>query len=200
MITKDHPSPATTRRRPDQEQPRVFRQVPVLPVVVPVAAVVLLVLLRSLRRRHRLSVPRAVLAAALCVYVAGVTANTVFPVFLDRPGSDVPLSAFLNLVPVVGYEVSDAVRNVVVFVPVGVMVSLVLARPSWRRALAVATAVSLAVEVTQYVTAHTLGGGHVADVNDLLSNAVGGALGIGALSLLERSAAMGRVLDRFRWR
>ncbi|WP_328294479.1 VanZ family protein [Kineococcus sp. NBC_00420] len=178
----------------------MFRQVPVLPVVVPIAAAVFLALLWSLRRRHRLSVPRTVLAAALCVYVAGVTANTVFPVFLDKPTGDVPLSAFLNLVPVVGYEVSDAVQNVVIFIPVGVMVSLVLARPSWRRTLAAAIAVSLAIEVTQYVTAHTLAGGHVADVNDLLSNAVGGAVGIGLLSLLERSPAIGRALDRFRWR
>lgn len=65
----------------------MFRQVPVLPVVIPLAAATLTALLWSLARRGRLSVPRAALALALCVYAAGIVANTVFPIFLDKPAS-----------------------------------------------------------------------------------------------------------------
>ncbi len=65
----------------------MFRQVPVLPIVLPIAIVAFLGLLWSLQRRNRLSLPRAALAAALCVYLAGVIANTVFPIFLDKPSS-----------------------------------------------------------------------------------------------------------------
>ncbi|MEZ0165265.1 VanZ family protein [Kineococcus sp. LSe6-4] len=177
----------------------LFRQVPVLPVVVPVAAVAFLGLLWSLRRRGRLSLPRAAVAAALCVYLAGTIANTVFPVFLDKPTGTRPWSAFLNVVPVVGYEPADFAMNVAVFVPLGVLVALVVTRPSWTRVLAVAAAISATIEVTQFVTATTLGGGHVADVNDLLSNVVGGLLGAGLLALLDRVPAVRAVVDRFRW-
>ncbi|NNH06003.1 VanZ family protein [Cellulomonas fimi] len=170
-----------------------------LPVVVPLAAAVLAALLRSLRRSGRLSAPRAAVAVVLCVYVAGVVANTVFPVFLDKPVSTEPWSSHLALVPLADYDVADAVTNVVVFVPLGFLVPLLSARTSWRRAVATAAVVSLAIEVTQLVTAHLLGGGHVADVDDLLFNVLGGVLGCALFAALTRVPAAGALLDRFRW-
>jgi glycopeptide antibiotics resistance protein len=188
------PAPIT-----EQGATRVFRQIPVLPVVVPLAVVVLALLLWSLRRRGRWSTPRVAVAVALSVYAAGVVANTVFPVFLDKPRADVPWSEYLVLVPWTEYEVGDAVLNVLVFVPLGALVALVLARPSWPRVMAVVTAASLVIEVTQYLTAHLLGGGHVADVHDLLFNLVGGALGLGLLQLASRVPGLAGFVDRFRW-
>ncbi|MCO7220581.1 VanZ family protein [Klenkia sp. PcliD-1-E] len=177
----------------------MFRQVPVLPVVVPLAAVVLAVLLRVLRRRDRWGAPRVAVAVALSVYAAGVVANTVFPVYLDKPRADVPWSEYLVLDPSTGYEVTDAVTNVLVFVPLGALLALVLTRPSWPRVVAAVTAASLTIEVTQYVTAHLLGGGHVADVHDLLFDVAGGALGLGLLLLAARVPGLAGFVDRFRW-
>lgn len=176
----------------------MFQQVPVLPVVVPLAAAAFVVMLLLLRRRGRLSLPRAAVALALCVYLAGVVANTVFPIFLDKPADDAPWDTYLSLVPLLDYEVPDAVMNVLVFVPLGMLAPLLVPEPSWRRVVAVAAAVSLLVEVTQYVTAHVLGGGHVADVNDLVFNILGGALGYGVLRLLSRVSAVSALVERFR--
>lgn len=178
----------------------MFREVPVLPVVLPVAVLAFLLLLWRLRRRGRLTVPRAAVAAALCVYLGGIIANTVFPVYVGRPAADVPWSTFLNLVPLADYEAADALLNIALFVPLGMLVSLVLARPSWWRVLSTTAAVSLAIEVTQYVTANVLGGGHIADVDDLVSNAVGGALGYLLLVTATRVPALRGLVDRFRWR
>ncbi|MEI4271540.1 VanZ family protein [Klenkia sp. LSe6-5] len=177
----------------------MFRQVPVLPVVVPLAAVVLAALLWSLHRSGRWSTPRADVAVVLSVYAAGIVANTVFPVFLDKPRADVPWSEYLVLDPRTGYEVSDAVMNVLVFVPLGVLGALVLARPSWLRVMAAVVASTLAIEVTQYLTAHLLGGGHIADVHDLFFNVVGGAVGYGLLQLASRVPALAGFVDRVRW-
>nr|WP_276581912.1 VanZ family protein [Cellulomonas sp. RIT-PI-Y] len=102
--------------------------------------------------------------------------------------------------PLVDYEAGDAVMNIAVFVPLGILLGLVLSPGSWWRVTAVAAACSLAIEVTQYVTAHLLGGGHVADVNDLLCNVLGGALGAGLLALLGRVPGFGGLVERFRWR
>jgi hypothetical protein len=178
----------------------LFREVPVLPVVVPLGAVVALLLGWRLHHRGLFSLPRAAVAVALGVYAAGILANTVFPIFLDKPSRDAEWDTYLALTPIAGYGVADAVTNVVVFTPLGILVALLLARPTWWRVVGVAAAVSLAIEVTQYVTALTLGGGHIADVNDLLFNVVGGALGAGILALVSRVPALARLVDRFRWR
>ncbi len=118
--------------------------VPVLPVVVPLGVVVFAVLVGVLVARRRFSWPRASVAAALAVYAAGIVANTVFPVFLGRPTQDGPRLLPLVLVPFADYEVADAVTNVLVFVPLGVLVSLLLTRPTWWRVLLAAASVSAA--------------------------------------------------------
>lgn len=175
----------------------MFREVPVLPVVVPLAAAVLLVLLWHLRRRDLLTAPRAAVAVALCVYAAGVVANTVFPVYLDKPHEAVWQ---LYLDPFAPYDVADAVTNVVVFVPVGVLVPLVLPRSPWWGTVAAATGFSLAIELSQYLTGNLLGGGHVADVHDLLFNVLGGVLGLVLLTAVVQVPVLARPVDRFRWR
>lgn len=177
----------------------MFRQVPVLSVVVPLGAVVLAVLLRWLARRRRLSVARAAVALALAVYAAGVVANTVFPIFLDKPVGSAPWRGHLVLVPLVDYQLDDAVINILVFVPLGLLLPLLASRFSWWRTVAVAAAFSLTIEAVQYVTAHLLGGGHIADVNDLLFNVVGGAVGAALFAVLARVPTTARLVRPFRW-
>lgn len=65
--------------------------------------------------------------------------------------------------------------------------------------MAISAVFSLAIEAAQFVTAHLLGGGHIADVNDLLSNSVGGAVGFGLFSALVRVPGAATLVDRFRW-
>ncbi len=177
----------------------MFHQVPVLPVVVPVAAAVVVVLLWTLRRRELLTGRRAAVALAVGVYVAGVLANTVFPIFLDKPSADQPWDTYLNLVPLTGYEVRDAVINIVVFVPLGILVPLFLPRARWWSVLGLGAGFSLLIEVVQYVTARLLGGGHVADVNDLLFNLVGTGVGWALLVAVSRTPRGARLVDGFRW-
>ncbi len=178
----------------------MFRQVPVLPVVVPLATMLLAGLLWPLSRTGRLSVSRAAVALALCVYVAGVVAHTVFPIFLDKPASSGPWSSHLVLVPFVGYEVADAVMNILVFVPVGILVPLVLGTASWGSTIVAAGVFSLTIEAAQLLTAHLLGGGHVADVNDLVFNVAGGAVGYALFRAVAQVPFVDDLVERFRWR
>ncbi len=174
--------------------------VPVLPVVVPLGVVVFAVLVGVLVARRRFSWPRASVAAALAVYAAGIVANTVFPVFLGRPTQDGPRLLPLVLVPFADYEVADAVTNVLVFVPLGVLVSLLLTRPTWWRVLLAAASVSAGIEVAQLVTADLAGGGHIADVDDWLWNTVGGVVGYAAYAAVARLRITAPLVERFRWR
>ena len=176
----------------------MFREVPVLPVVIPSAALVFAALLWVLHRRDRLSAPRVAVAAALCVYAAGVVANTVFPIFVERPGHAVQ-KWHLFLVPLADYELADALENIVVFIPLGMLVPLLLARVTWWRVLAVGAAFSLTIELAQLVAGRFWDGGHIADVNDLAFNVAGAALGLGLLAALAHVPVAERLVDHFRW-
>lgn len=176
-----------------------FAELPVLPVVIPVGILLFAILLLVLRSRRRLTLPRAAVAAAVGVYAAGVLGNTVFPIFL-HPTRTGPWEPALALVPFVDYEVEDALTNMLVFVPLGILVALLLARPSWWRLVAICAGVSLTVELMQLAAQDLFGGGHVADVNDFLSNAAGGALGYGLFVLLARIPVTARLVEPFRWR
>lgn len=176
-----------------------FGEVPVLPVVIPLAFVVFSLMLWRLRIRRAFSWPRAAVAAALAVYAAGIVGNTIFPIFLNKPSSGEPWIPALALVPFADYEIDDALTNVLVFVPLGILVALVLTRPTWPRVIGASAAVSLAVELSQLAAQRFFAGGHVADINDFLSNVTGGALGYGVLLLAVRIPRLGRFVDRFRW-
>jgi glycopeptide antibiotics resistance protein len=65
--------------------------------------------------------------------------------------------------------------------------------------LVAVAASSLAIELTQLVTGAFLGGGHVADVDDLLSNVTGGMLGLALLVGLNGVPAGARLVERSRW-
>jgi len=176
-----------------------FDEIPVLPVVIPLALVLFAALLWRLRARDAFSLPRAAVAAALSVYAAGIVGNTIFPIFLTGVASDEPWTPAVALVPFADYEVDDAVTNILVFVPLGILAALMLARPSWVRVLAVSAGVSAGVELLQLAAQRLFFGGHVADVNDLLSNVAGGALGYGLLMLALRHPRLAALIGRFRW-
>lgn len=177
----------------------MFGQVPALPVVIPLAAALFLLLLWRLHAPGRLTLARAAVAAVLAVYAGGVVANTVFPIYLAWPHSDAPDPLSLNLIPFAGYEVEDALTNILVFVPLGLLAPLLLRRPTWWRVLLLVAAGSLAIEVVQLITSDLAGGGHIADINDWFFNTLGGALGFALLTLLMRSPALARRIELLRW-
>lgn len=176
-------------------------EVPMLPIVVPLGVVIFLVLLVVLHSRGRVTLPRASVAAVLALYAGGVIANTIFPVFL-HVGSwpdDGPRPLALALVPFSDYGLEDALVNVAVFVPLGALIPLLTTRPTWWRVLAIVAGASLVIESAQMATARIAFGGHIADINDWLTNILGGIVGYGLFVLMTRSRAVARLLRRFRW-
>lgn len=148
-------------------------------VVVPLGLVGLAVMAWLLHRRAAVTVPRIVAVTAVCVYGAGIVANTVLPFHLGDTGPRPPWSAFLNRVPLVDTEPIDMLGNVLVFLPLGVLLPIVARVDSALRVLLSAVMLSLTMELLQLVNAITGHGGHIADVNDLLANTVGAVLGYG---------------------
>jgi glycopeptide antibiotics resistance protein len=178
-----------------------FVEVPMLPIVIPFGVVIFLVLIWVLRSRGRVTIARASVAAVLAVYAGGVLANTVFPIFL-RVGTgfyDGPRPLPLYLVPFADYGLEDALINIAVFVPLGMLVPLLIARPSWWKVMVIVASASLAIELTQMAASRLALSGHLADINDWLTNILGGIIGYGLFVLMTRSKMIARFVQHFRW-
>jgi hypothetical protein len=120
---------------------------------------------RSSIARTRATRP-AWVAGAVLAWLAAIAFMTV------RPGNG--RGVRLNVIPFVvdgPGSALDAILNVFVFVPPG----LLLATVGWRllTVIAAALATSLAIELAQYLTDW----GRTADVNDLITNVSGAAIG-----------------------
>ncbi len=142
---------------------------------------------------------RVAVAAALAVYAAGIVANTVFPIYANVSPRSEPWYSGVVFVPFADYEIGDAVLNALIFVPLSMLLTMVLARPTWWKVLIAVTATSLGIELTQLAVQELFGGGHIADASDLVSNVAGGMLGYGLLVLLLRVPALARLIAHFRW-
>ena len=184
---------------PDSYYESPWDEVPVLPVVVPLGLLVLAVLLWRLHRRGALTFPRAVVSAVVAVYVAGVVANSLFPVFIGKPHGETAWWEVPYLVPFVGYEARDLVENVAVFVPLGVLLPLVARVTSLPRVVLYGFLISLTIELLQWVNAVTVAGGHAPDVNDLLSNTLGTPIGYGIFRLALLLPVLGRLARAATW-
>jgi glycopeptide antibiotics resistance protein len=176
-------------------------EVPTLPIVIPLGIVIFLVLLRVLRSRGRVTPARAGVAAVLALYAGGVLANTVFPIFIHvgtwPDYGPRPLPLYLE--PFRDYGLDDALINVAVFVPLGVLIPLLVIRPTWWRVLAIVAGTSLAIELVQMATSRLAFGGHLADINDWMTNTLGGIIGYGLFVLMMRSTLLAAFIGRFRW-
>lgn len=101
-----------------------------------------------------------------------------------RPGTG--LGVRLNLVPLIvdgPASAVDAVLNVVVFVPLGLLLALCATR--LRTVFVLALALTIFIETTQYLTDL----GRTADINDVITNTVGACLGWAVATGIRRVAA-----------
>ena len=74
----------------------------------------------------------------------------------------------------VRYDQVEFVANIALFVPMGVLMTLLLGRRGWWAALAVGVIASCWIELAQYVWLPS----RVADPRDLVSNSIGTAIGV----------------------
>jgi glycopeptide antibiotics resistance protein len=102
-------------------------------------------------------------------------------------------SRSVNLVPFSSSSgsSSEIVANVVVFIPFGLLLALNFRQLDLRRSLLLVLAVSLTAEIVQYIFA--IG---ASDITDVITNTVGGLIGLAAYGLGTRFIDQDR-LDRF---
>ncbi len=154
-------------------------------------------LYRSRANGHPASFGRELLLLAFVVYLSGVAAATLEP----NRNSHAAVSATdgLELRPNLasltctsatpfrgstarGFCMRNARGNVALFIPLGFLLPLVWRRLRFGSALLTATAVSISIELLQYLSRPW--SNRLADVNDVILNVAGAALGLAVVSLL----------------
>lgn len=170
-------------------------------VAYPAIAVVALVA----HRLRGVSFPRIIFGFVFAVYCIEALKATLFPIPVDgvmaEAYADRPFLLFLNVVPVVDWVRTGLGRqeilNVLLGVPLGGGLWFVLRRPSTSRVMLLGAVASLAVELTQFAIGAMLGFMYrVVDVNDVLLNSMGVAIGCLAFHAF---ASLARLIDRRDW-
>jgi len=146
---------------------------------------------------HRVSFPRETLLLIFVVYLSGLVTATLLPNHNSRlvAESAVGIDLHPNLASLTcssptlpggstahAFCVHNARGNVMLFFPLGFLLPLVWRRLRFWRVLQIAIAVSVSIEIVQYLS--QAWGNRTADVNDVVLNVLGAFLGLAVVSLL----------------
>lgn len=118
-------------------------------------------------------------ALALAGYASVVLAATMWPTPLDR-GYESSIDKVLAVlhrsgVPTwFGYHKLEFSANIIMFIPLGFLVTMLLSQRFWWLALVICPSMSIAIEVTQALFLSA----RFATVSDVISNSIGAVVGI----------------------
>ncbi|WP_314650294.1 VanZ family protein [uncultured Microbacterium sp.] len=150
-----------------------------LEVVVP-AALVAAIIVIAVSRRHRADAATTAWRVAAVAYVAALVSATLFP-FQVLIGPYAPVSGdwwdSINPIPLVGLDPRNFLLNIAMTVPLGILLPVLTRRRSLRAVLTAGLATSLGIEVTQYICLRLLSSGRSSDIDDVIANVIGVAIG-----------------------
>lgn len=125
---------------------------------------------------------RPVLLALTVVYLLAVAAITLTPQPADAPQSHIIRDAIAALarLPLFGWVTYDGVEftaNIAMFLPMGVLLTLLLDLRRWWLVLLIGVAATCSIELAQSAMPT-----RVSDVRDIVANALGTLIGIGIVA------------------
>ncbi|WP_229071054.1 VanZ family protein [Actinoplanes sp. DH11] len=150
-------------------------EIPALPVLLPLAAVLML----AAWWRWRRTPSRLIAGLAMAGYVTAVVAVTLLPLQIATGdhANRLPWYEKASLLPVVTIDAVTFVANIVMFLPFGALLPMLTRIATVRQIALASLAASTVIELVQFATNVLVSSGRTADVNDLLANTLGGVLG-----------------------
>lgn len=155
--------------------------IPYSPVVIlPLMALASILMLARLR--GRMTALRVFAALAAAVYAVAAFAKVLLPfeIVVGSARDDLmPWTVFVELMPLSSWADDPAgiILNTLLFVPFGILLPLVTPIRSFGRIIGAGALTSLGIEVVQFVLDVTISTGRVFEVDDLLANTLGAAIG-----------------------
>ncbi|WP_329218149.1 VanZ family protein [Streptomyces sp. NBC_01485] len=164
------------------------------------AAFTVLFAVRATRHRPGWRGRPALTRLVAALYAAGALHFTLFPIIVDRAQNLAPWTGQVQLIPLMGLLGMDVSfpLNVLLFLPFGMLLPLMTRREIGPgRAALRALAVSASIELTQLGMYILFSNGRGADVDDLVTNTLGAALGCLLVHLALRSATLSALTRTF---
>ena len=155
-------------------------------------------LYRHRSRGQRLSFGRELLLLIFVLYLSGLAAVTLLPNRGSRARVEATEGIKLRPDPAAlmcaserltggvaarGFCMRNARGNFLLFLPLGLLLPLIWRRLRLRHGIGIALALSVGIEIMQYVS-RALGSRRLADVNDVILNVLGACLGLAIVALL----------------
>jgi glycopeptide antibiotics resistance protein len=155
-------------------------------------------LYRRRTSRHRVSLTRELILLTFVVYLVGLATATLTPnrsdrlLAVGRGGVELrpnlaALTCSSSTLPQgsrsQGFCMHNLRGNVALFFPLGLLIPLVWRRLRFWKGMQVAIALSLSIELVQYLSS-AWGSYRAVDVNDVILNVLGAALGLAIMSIL----------------
>jgi len=146
---------------------------------------------------HHLSFRREILLLTFVVYLCGLATATLIPNHNSRLAAEAAVGIDLhpNLASLTcssatlpkgstaqAFCVHNAKGNVMLFFPLGILIPLVWRRLRFWRGIQIAIAISVSIELVQYLS--RAWSNRTADVNDVILNVLGAGLGLVLVFLL----------------
>ena len=175
-------------------------EIPTLPVLIPATFAAIVASLGWLHRRDRLTPLRAAVGVVACVYGACVMARVLLP-FAVAAEYPRPWRVMVHLTPFtdVADDPAGMLLNILLFVPLGMLLPLVTRIRTVRGAAVVGLLVSLGIEAVQLAGVLVVGTGRIADVDDLIGNTLGTAIGWTTFVVVMDVPALARLAARAAW-
>jgi len=154
-------------------------------------------LYRHRTRRDRFSLSREILLLAFVVYLSCLAVATLIPNHNSRSAANaamgidlLPSLASLTCSsaslprgsPAQSFCVLNAKGNLILFFPLGILIPLVWTRLRFWRVIEIAAALSISIEMVQYLS--RAWSNRSVDVNDVILNVIGACLGLALVSVL----------------
>jgi glycopeptide antibiotics resistance protein len=129
-------------------------------------------------------------------YLTALVALTFFPfqVKIDEFTGSSTWWNSINWEPIVTIDPIGFAENVLLTAPLGFLVPALTRRRTLRAVLLVGLVVSVSIEVLQYADVRLLSGGRLADVNDVIANVLGVAIGYAVYRVFRSSEPLARLL------
>ena len=125
-------------------------------------------------------------------YLVGLTTVVFFPfqVNVGQYAGQLPWWSSVNLWPVVTIDAKTFVLNIVLLVPLGLILPALTGwfRTFWR-VTGTGALVSIGIELAQ-IAFGTVGGTRTGDVNDVIANTLGAAIGFGVFAVVTNQRSL----------
>ncbi|GAA1581947.1 VanZ family protein [Actinoplanes couchii] len=155
--------------------PEMQTEIPALPVLVPLTAVLLL----AAWLRFRGDRPRLLPALAGALYLPAVVGVTLLPLQIATGiyANQVAWYQKASYLPIITIDPLTFVLNIVMVMPFGFLLPMLRRQTSIATVAWASLALSATIELTQFAANVLVSSGRTPDVNDLIANTLGGVLG-----------------------